>query len=126
MNRIDMLSLAENFAIASGLGEKFKEEYEFQRELLPVAESVFVALQCLDLWDNFVVVRNTQPGWNSKMRTGMEIAYDAGEVVREANAKMDSGDEPLTVNESAAWLVNMSEVWVLQSNQQESVAFSLR
>lgn len=126
MNRIDMLSLAENFAVTSGLGEKFKEEYEFQRELLPVAESVFVALQSLDLWDNFVVVRNTQPGWNSKMRTGMEIAYDAGEVVREANAKMESGDEPLTVNESAAWLVNMSEVWVLQSNQQESVAFSLR
>lgn len=126
MNRIDMLTLAENFAVASGLGEKFKEEYEFQRELLPVAESVFVALQSLDLWDNFVVIRNTQPGWNSKMRTGMEIAYDAGEVVREANAKMESGDEPLTVNESAAWLVNASEVWVLQSNQQESVVFSLR
>lgn len=126
MNRIDMLTLAENFAMTSGLGEKFKEEYEFQRELLPVAESVFVALQSLDLWDNFVVIRNTQPGWNSKMRTGMEIAYDAGEVVREANAKMESGDEPLTVNESAAWLVNASEVWVLQSNQQQSVAFSLR
>ena len=126
MNRIDMLTLAENFAMTSGLGEKFKEEYEFQRELLPVAESVFVALQSLDLWDNFVVIRNTQPGWNSKMRTGMEIAYDAGEVVREANAKMESGDEPLTVNESAAWLVNASEVWVLQSNEQQSVAFSLR
>ena len=126
MNRIDMLTLAENFAMTSGLGKKFKEEYEFQRELLPVAESVFVALQSLDLWDNFVVIRNTQPGWNSKMRTGMEIAYDAGEVVREANAKMESGDEPLTVNESAAWLVNASEVWVLQSNQQQSVAFSLR
>ena len=126
MNRIDMLTLAENFAMTSGLGEKFKEEYEFQRELLPVAESVFVALQSLDLWDNFVVIRNTQSGWNSKMRTGMEIAYDAGEVVREADAKMESGDEPLTVNESAAWLVNASEVWVLQSNQQQSVAFSLR